>query len=357
MPKPSWGDVGEDPFGANLEEFEVYEGDLPPKGVYRFELTMLRLKENRNGDPMINGRLRMAELRKDKKQYNGYGCWFNLNVTKQGRGWVNNFIDALAKDDKQALALRKAFWDQKVMLDKEEPPNILSIGTLKIHDKNLVLRAQCGVKKYEGELDLDPKVFLRDDGKVPADADAETETEEEGWEETEKDASDSDEPADLDEEYDERAEELEDLSETDLKKILKSDHEKKLADYKGKTKDELVEMILDLEFPEDEESEEEVEEEPAEEEDLEEQMEAREEELSELGTAELKKILKTEHGKKLADYRGKGDEDLVAMILAAEFPDAAEEEPPAEPAEPPKTAGRRAGRRKPTAADESEPPF
>lgn len=350
MPKPSWGDVGEDPFGANLEEFEVYEGDLPPKGVYRFELTMLRLKENRNGDPMINGRLRMAELRKDKKQYNGYGCWFNLNVTKQGRGWVNNFIDALAKDDKQALALRKAFWDQKVMLDKEEPPNILSIGTLKIHDKNLVLRAQCGVKKYEGELDLDPKVFLRDDGKVPADADAETETEEEGWEETEAEETDSD----VDEEYDERAEELEELSETDLKKILKSDHEKKLADYKGKTKDELVEMILDLEFPEEEESEEE---EPAEEEDLEEQMEAREEELSELETAELKKILKTEHGKKLADYRGKGDEDLVAMILAAEFPDAAEEEPPAEPAEPPKTAGRRAGRRKPTAADESEPPF
>lgn len=280
MPRATWDNVGDDPFGSELDEFEVYEGEQPPKGVYRCFLKGLRLKENKNNDKMLNGLLIIAEPKSSKKaQYNGYGFWFNLNITKQGAPWVNNFLAAIAPAGKSD-AIRKAFWQQKVMIDKDEPPNVISIGILKITGgKDIFVKANCKFVPAKGDYDekLDVLRFLPDTDSKPVDEDEDEETSEseEGWEETEESETDSDE----DEEIAEREEELGEFTLAQLKRIARGEHGMKLAEIKGMDEEDLIEAILEKEFPEEEEEpaeeesdiDEEQEEEPAEPEEEEEE--------------------------------------------------------------------------------------
>jgi len=271
MPKATWGNIEGNPFEDDLEDYDVYDGEQPPKGVYRCTLKFLRLKENSNGDPMLNGLLVINEPKGSKKsQFNGYDFWFNQNVTKQGAPYVNNFLAALVPEDKVA-ALRKAFWGQKVMLDKNEPPNVVSIGTLKLLDKTPLVSVNTKNKLYNGETSLDVSKFMRpkDDevGDAPADDEEEwAEDEDEGDEEIDdSDAAEGDE----DEELAEREEELSEMSLAELKKIARGELGMKLAEVKNLDEDGLIEAILEREFPEgdsDEEPEPEEDEEPEEEE-------------------------------------------------------------------------------------------
>lgn len=262
MPRASWGDVGARPFEEDLDEYDVYEGEQPPKGVYRVRMKTLRLKTNKNNEPMLNGLLVIVEPKSSpKSQYNGYAFWFNLNVTKQGTKWVNNFLSVLVPDAKQR-EFRKAFWDQKVMLDKEEPPNIVSIGTWKFANNDVIVKANCKFSPAKGDYDekLDVLRFLKDDGtktdeEEDADEAAESEEDWEAEEGAESDEAEEEDDEEDDEEVAEREEELSELTTVELKKILKG-HGFKIASYKGKDDDALIDMILDHEFPEDEEDEE-----------------------------------------------------------------------------------------------------
>lgn len=122
--------------------------------------------------------------------------------------------------------------------------------------------------------------------------------------EPEDDEEEDEEVAD-DEARDERAEELEGLVPASLKKILKEDHGLKLADYRGKEQAELIDMILDLEFPsatEDGDEEEGVD------------LDALEEELSDMDSAQLVAKAK-EFGVSLKERRGATDEKLIDLIL------------------------------------------
>lgn len=268
MPKATWGDIEGNPFEDDLEDYDVYEGDLPPKGVYRCTLKFLRLKENSNGDPMLNGLLVINEPKGSKKaQYNGYDFWFNQNVTKQGAPYLNNFLSALVPEDKVA-ALRKAFWGQKVMLDKNEPPNVVSIGTLKLLDKTPLLMVNTKKKQYNGEDSLDVSKFMRVKDDDAAD-DADEAGDEEEWSEEEGEEPEGDDaPAELseeDEEIAEREEELAEMSLAALKKIARTDLGMKLAEVKNLDEEALIDAIIEREFPEDEEEEEEPDEEEEEE--------------------------------------------------------------------------------------------
>jgi hypothetical protein len=269
MPKASWGNIedADSIWEEELDDYPVYDGELPPKGVYRFALKSLRLKKNKNDDPMLNALLIIDEPAGSKKsQYNGKDVWANLNVTRQGAPWVNNFIAALVPENKVA-AVRKAFWSQKVMVDKEEPPNILSIGQVRIEAGKLLVSAQCGHKVYNGDSDLDPKRFFRPSDTTPSEAENPgdiDEGDEEEWEDTE--AEFEEEPADDDEEYNARAEELEAMDRSGLLKAAKAAG---VSVKRGTSEEDIVTSILDAEFPEedeDEESEEEEKPEPEEEE-------------------------------------------------------------------------------------------
>lgn len=276
MPKATWGNIEGSPWEDELDDYPVYEGDLPPKGVYRCVMKFLRLKTNRNGDPMLNGLLIINEPKGSKKaQYNGYDFWFNLNVTSQGSRWVNNFLAALVPETKVA-ATRKAFWAQKVMLDKADPPNVVSIGAVKIVE-NMVISAQCGVKTYDGDTSLDAKRFLRpsdtavnEEGLPSADEDEEGWEDEEGAEEPEDEAGEEDE----DEEFNARVDELEGM---DRKALLAAAKEAGVSVKRGTPESKIIDAILAEEFPEEDEDEEDEEDEEAEDEDLEEEETAEEE--------------------------------------------------------------------------------
>lgn len=64
-----------------------------------------------------------------------------------------------------------------------------------------------------------------------------------------------DEDSEVDEERTDRYDELSELSDADLRKILRTEHKVPQADYKGKDSEELKEFILDIEFPNDESDE------------------------------------------------------------------------------------------------------
>lgn len=260
MPKASWGDTDGSLWEEELDGYAVYDGEQPPKGMYRCALKFLRLKTNKNDQPMLNGMLIINEPSGSKKaQYNGYDFWFNLNVTNQGARWVNNFLTALV-DEKKSAALRKAFWEQKVMIDKSEPPTVLSIGILKIVE-NMLVTAVCKLKKeYGGEgLTLDPTSFSR-----PADLKFNSE----GAQTSEPDGED-DEGWESDEEDPEIAAREEELAEMNRNQLLKIAKELEVSVKRGTPEADIIEAILDVEFPfedEDEEGDEEPEEEEEEEE-------------------------------------------------------------------------------------------
>lgn len=122
MGKVKWSIDSEEP--EELEGFEVYDGPEPPKGVYNCTIKFLRLKENRNGDDMLNGLLVINEDRAEKKRYNGYSFWFNQNVTEQGKPYVLAFLKSLGISWKD-------FINKTVVDEDTDPPTITKIGTVK----------------------------------------------------------------------------------------------------------------------------------------------------------------------------------------------------------------------------------
>lgn len=161
MGKVKWSIGADEP--EDLESYDVYDGDLPPKGVYNCKLTRLKLKTNRNGDDMINGLL-LIEEEGGKKKYNGYGIWFNQNVTEQGAPYVKQFLRALGLTWKDFIG--------KTVTDDEDPPNITKIGTLKMSTEPEV-RVLAKRGSYNGEDKLDVQTWLvpRDEDDDADDAD------------------------------------------------------------------------------------------------------------------------------------------------------------------------------------------
>lgn len=153
MPKTKWGISTDEP--DELETFDVYDGPMPPAGVYSVVIKRLGVKENRNGDDMLNG---LAEIRESKgsgkSKFNGYGFWFNQNVTDQGKPYLLQFLKALGLSWKD-------FTDRAILEDKDRPTNVTKIGTVKFNDGNEP-EARVNTKRdtYEGDVRLAVRNWL-----------------------------------------------------------------------------------------------------------------------------------------------------------------------------------------------------
>lgn len=118
-----------------------YAGEMPPAGAYRVKLKRFTITDNKNDEPMIQG---VGEINEPKDspnaKYNGYGIWFQQNVTDQGAGYVNGLLDAMAGDEFTAAKLRDAFWDDGVKVKEDEKKSksnkpifhVLRIGDFKV---------------------------------------------------------------------------------------------------------------------------------------------------------------------------------------------------------------------------------
>lgn len=169
MGKLTW-DVGKGAADQTAEEFEYYDGPMPSRGVYRFELKRLRIKPNKNDDPMLNMLLQLNENERLKKKYNGFPMWTQQNVTDQGAPYVNQFLTALGLTKQQI----KSFWADGCVTDDENPPNVLKLGkTFKVKESGLFVYVDVKTEPYNGEQRLAVRQYVIPKNK-PAGDDADS---------------------------------------------------------------------------------------------------------------------------------------------------------------------------------------
>lgn len=259
-----------------------YDGPMPPKDTYRVIIKRLAMKTNKNKDPMING---VAEINEpegsNKAKFNGYGIWFNQNVTKQGAGYVNQFLDAISGGDE---AIRKGFWTKGVSVeDQQNLKNAITkiAGKLRVNsdgmpaklsakngeDQNGNPRLEVGAwllpvnqdeSDDDGDDEDDEDIDVEDasDEDDSDDSDDEEDSDEEDADEEDEDSEDEDsEDEDEADEEDgedddgERLRELEALSRPDLVKVAKS---LSIKTGKSKTNEDYIKEILEAEEESDE---------------------------------------------------------------------------------------------------------
>lgn len=208
--------------------FTAYDGPVPPAGVYHGVVKFIKVKTNRNGDPMLNGVIEIDESDKSKSKYNGYGIWFNQNVTEQGAPYLNSFLVALG-------CTYKEFIGGKVSTDNDEPPKILRIGRLNLTGDNKIVVATKR-STYNGTERLEVSRYM------PAkDEDVEEIEEADEVEEIEDDVADDD---GTDEAEGYTRAELEEMTMAELRAILKEAGVS--ADtIKGMGRADMTDIILD----------------------------------------------------------------------------------------------------------------
>lgn len=110
---------------ANREPgVKEYAGKVPRDGSYRVKLKFALIIKNSNGDPMITG---LAEINEKKgssqAQYNGYGVWFQQNITDQGAGYVNSLLEAWTDGSETAKQeIKEAFWEEGPKVKQGDKP-------------------------------------------------------------------------------------------------------------------------------------------------------------------------------------------------------------------------------------------
>lgn len=157
-----------DPEDAEVEG-GFYDGPCPPKGLYRTKLKVLRLtetgpKSQNPGSPMLKLILELqARPNKPEAKFDGYGIFHNLNVTDQGKGWVNQFLDALTDgSEEECRKIRRAFWGGEFVVDGEAKGDCVRIGSKRIDSPNgeNIVYVNTFIQKYEGEDQLRVRKFL-----------------------------------------------------------------------------------------------------------------------------------------------------------------------------------------------------
>ena len=166
MGKVKFGLDADDAINAEAGEGGTfYEGPVPPKGTYAGILKRLELiDENKNGDPMLKYLIELkARPGSDAEQYDGYGVWGNQNVTDQGKGYVNQFLDALTDgSEDQIIATRRAFWGGQLIVEDDGKGHVLRIGKMKIDSPDCSRKVAFQGKrtKYQGDEKLEVAKFL-----------------------------------------------------------------------------------------------------------------------------------------------------------------------------------------------------
>jgi hypothetical protein len=132
MPKLAWGaDVTPDDVDSAESSGQIYEGEIPPAGVYRFKIKTLKSGESReNKNPMATFLMLLDDPRKAVKAYQGCPLFGQVVITKQ-TGWkIKEFCAALGISSTDFL--------KKAVTDEEG--NILKFGTQKIKDTDVFVK-------------------------------------------------------------------------------------------------------------------------------------------------------------------------------------------------------------------------
>lgn len=112
MPQFKLPGFGQAQVDAKGGEFQVYDGPLPPRNKrVRVKVKQFKIKINKAGNPMF---VCIAEIAAPKNhpmaQYNGAAAWWNGNLTEQGSGYVNDFLQAIAGSATLGKKLSEAVW-------------------------------------------------------------------------------------------------------------------------------------------------------------------------------------------------------------------------------------------------------
>lgn len=158
--KVKWGldDTSEpDPSAAGF----IYDGETPPRGVYRAKLKKMYLKLNKNDEQMLSGVFEINESG-DKAEYNGYGIWGNQNVTDQGRPFLMQMLQALGVSWNDFLNKTATV---EPLTAKNRSVEVVRLGNAKIADG-----PECRVvgilETFKGNTDLRAQSYLALDEKT-----------------------------------------------------------------------------------------------------------------------------------------------------------------------------------------------
>lgn len=203
-----------------------YTGPRPPKGVYRVKVKRITCTVNKNGDYMLNCVAEINEPKgSSKAKFNGYGIWWNGNLTEDGAGYINQFIDSITGGKRE---VRTALWNGKLRTfdapKKGHKAQVMAIGPFKINQEGIaaVVNTRLG-KPYNGEQNLQVADWLlpsqvsneqaeaaegsdEDDDDIVDDDDVATDVNEDEADEDEADESDESEDSDEDEDGDDSLE-------------------------------------------------------------------------------------------------------------------------------------------------------
>lgn len=128
-----------DAVGKEATGGTFYDGPPPPykvplRGIVK-RVTIGAIKSGPNkGAPRINMLVEVKEPKGSKNaKYNEFGVWHGLNITDQGAGYVNQWLNSLAGPSEVAQKkLQKAFWGAGgVKVDGDD--HLIAIGTFKIN--------------------------------------------------------------------------------------------------------------------------------------------------------------------------------------------------------------------------------
>jgi len=280
-----------------------YHGPTPPPDVYRVIIKRLQLKgPNKNDDMMLNGVAEITEPKGSAKaKFNGYGIWFNQNISEQGAPYVNQFLAAVG--GKNGPKLVTMFWEKGVATGADKKTITRIGGFLPVTDGSLVgyVSARNGADQ-NGNPKLDVGAWLKSNVVAAKDDDVEPEDDEDPDVEFDEDDQDTQDAEEVSE--DDGDEDVEDEAETDEDESEDEDEDESEEDEEDSEEDD--------EESEDEEDEDEDEDDGSAE---------RLAELEAMSRAELVAIVKTKEG--LKALKKDTDADLVKKIMDAEF-----DEPP-----------------------------
>lgn len=245
-------------FGVKDAVGEVKEGGgggqtpRPDEGAYKGTLIQLKLTKNGSGDPMLKAIVKLENLPKKQKASEGYWVWNNLNLTDQGKGYVNAFLNALAGSEKEGLKLQRDLWEKGLLSTKDKDGgDVLAIGKFKIGSPD-------GKRKMGVE--ITHRTYTNRDGEevdtvnvaryLPAAGGSDDDDDLVDDDDLDDDDVDSDSDDDSDDDLDERDELKEELEELDgdikaLRKKARDEFEIAASETKEKSAEEIIELILE----------------------------------------------------------------------------------------------------------------
>lgn len=265
-----------------------YDGPKPPAGVYSGPLKMVRVKDTQSGNKMLSC---LVEIQYDdddeRSQYNGYGIFGNVNILDSTAWLVARFAKSIG-------ATYADIAKGNVVVDSDKPPNVVSIGKVKMAKFPRVTVQAVDDEYPKGTWRLQINSFL-----APKDEDA---ADDDG---VEPDDDAADDAADDGEEYDEdgRREELEELERRDLAKEARA---LGLRVPRDADEDAIIEMIIEAETEEPDDGDDGGDE--VDEEEL-------REELAELTKSALRRRAK---GLEIEGLREMDEDELIDAIVEAE---------------------------------------